>query len=101
MYATYNYNKKGATMKKAAIAIMVVFTLAVIAIRIDQLINPPAVSCEAASLVANYGDTYWNLEREANCTGGYDKQDRVGQVIDFNGGSSDLRHGQLVVFPTK
>jgi hypothetical protein len=41
------------------------------------------------------------LSSDANCVGGYDKQDRVGQIIDLNGGSANLNHGQLVIFPTK
>lgn len=86
-------------MKKAAIAIMVVAIAAVLAVRVNQLINPPAVSCEAVSLVAVYGDTYWTLSSDAGCVGGYDKQDRVGQIIEFNGGSAMLQHGQMVYFP--
>ncbi len=99
MHAIQTNNKKGATMKKAAIAIMVVVIAAVFAVRVNQLINPPAVSCEAESLVAHYGDTYWSLEQEANCTGGYDKQHRVEQIIKLNGGSAMIQHGQKVYFP--
>jgi len=65
-----------------------------------QLNNEP-VTCEVATLTAERGDTYWSLSSDANCVGGYDKQDRIGQIIDFNGGNPDLRIGQLVIFPTK
>ncbi len=99
MHAIQTHNKKGVTMKKAAIAIMAVAVAAVFAVRINQLINPPAVSCEAESLVAHYGDTYWTLVNEANCTGGYDKQDRVEQVIKANGGSATVQNGQKIYFP--
>jgi hypothetical protein len=99
MHAIQTNNKKGATMKKVAIAIMVVAVAAVFAVRVNQLINPPAVSCVTDSVVAHSGDTYWTLVEEANCTGGYDKQDRVDAVIKLNGGSAMVQHGQMVYFP--
>jgi len=99
MYAIQTTNKKGETMKKILIVIMVVVSAVFIAVRINQLVNPPAVSCEADSVVAVYGDTYWNLEQYANCTGGIDKRDRVDAVIQFNGGSTMIRHGQMIYFP--
>ena len=86
-------------MKKAFIAILLIITVVIVAIRVNQLINPPAVSCNASVIVAHYGDTYWSLVDEANCTGGYDKQDRVEQVIKTNGGSAIIQHGQKIYFP--
>ena len=99
MHAIYNHKQKGATMKKVFIAIMVVAVAAVFAVRVNQLTNPPAVSCEAISTIAHYGDTYWSLETEANCTGGVDKQDRVGAIINHNNGSATIQNGQLILFP--
>ena len=86
-------------MKKAIIAILLIITVAVFALRVNQLVNPPSVSCDASSIVAHSGDTYWTLVDEANCTGGYDKQDRVDQVIKTNGGSATVQHGQKIYFP--
>jgi len=99
MYATLTTTKKGETMKKILIVIMVVVSTAVVAVRINQLINPPAVSCEADNVVAVYGDTYWSLEHDAQCTGGLDKQDRVDAIIQLNGGSTMIQHGQMIYFP--
>lgn len=99
MYAISTINKKGATMKKMLIIIMVVAAVVITAIRINELVNPSAVSCEAVSTVAHYGDTYWTLEQEAVCTGGYDKQDRVDAIIEFNGGSATIQNGQMIYFP--
>jgi len=99
MYAIQTTSKKGETMKKILIIIMVIVAAVVITVRINQFVNPPAVSCKADSVVAVYGDTYWNLEQYANCTGGIDKRDRVDAIIQFNGGSPMLHHGQTVYFP--
>jgi hypothetical protein len=84
--------------KLITVLIAVLAVLAIITF-VDASNNP--VSCQVDSLVAVYGDTYWTLSSDANCIGGYDKQDRVGQIIDLNGGSANLNHGQLVIFPTK
>ena len=99
MYAISTTNKKGATVKKVFIFIMVVAFAVLVAVRVNQLVNPPAVACEAVSTVAHQGDTYWNLEQEANCTGGYDKRDRVDAIIELNGGSETIMPGQLILFP--
>ena len=99
MHAIPTTNKKGAAMKKILIILMVIVAVAVIAIRFNELVNPPAVACEATSTVAQYGDTYWNLEQEANCTGGLDKQDRVDAIIELNGGSATVQLGQMIYFP--
>jgi hypothetical protein len=84
---------------KLIMAIIAVLSVLAIVSLVDASNNP--VSCQVDSLVATYGDTYWTLSSDAGCVGGYDKQSRVGQIIDLNGGSADLRHGQLVIFPTK
>jgi hypothetical protein len=84
---------------KLIMAIIAVLSVLAIVSFVDASNNP--VSCQVDSLVATYGDTYWTLSSDAGCVGGYDKQSRVGQIIDLNGGSADLRHGQLVIFPTK
>ncbi len=99
MHAISTTSKKGETMKKILIIIMVIVSTAVVAVRINQFINPPAVNCEPVETVAVYGDTYWNLEHDAKCTGGLDKQDRVNAIIELNGGSSMIRHGQVIYFP--
>lgn len=99
MYAIQTTNKKGATMKKMLIILMVIVAVAVVAIRVNELVNPPAVACEATSTVAHQGDTHWDLEQEANCTGGYDKRDRVDAIIELNGGSETIMPGQLIIFP--
>jgi hypothetical protein len=59
------------------------------------------VSCSSESVVATYGDSYWTLDSLANCKGGLNKQDRINQLINFNDGQDQIRHGQLVIFPTK
>jgi hypothetical protein len=59
------------------------------------------VVCSTESAIATYGDSYWSLDSQADCKGGMNKQDRIGQLIDFNGGQDQIRHGQLVIFPTK
>ena len=81
------------TVLIAVLAVLAIITL------VEASNNP--VHCQVDSLVAVYGDTYWTLSSDAGCVGGYDKQDRVGQLIDLNGGSANLNHGQLVIFPTK
>jgi hypothetical protein len=99
MHVTSIQAKKGEAVRKIFVFIMAIAATAFFAVCINRLINPPAVACEAFSTVAWYGDTYWSLEHQANCTGGYDRQDRVYQIIEFNGGSSLLRQGQVVYFP--
>jgi len=84
---------------KIIMAIIAVLSVLAIVSFVDASNDP--VSCQVDSLVATYGDTYWTLSSDAGCVGGYDKQDRVGQIIKLNGGFADLRHGQLVIFPTK
>lgn len=64
-----------------------------------QLTNEP-VTCEVGTLTVEQGDTYWGMTGKANCVGGYDKQDRVGQIIDLNK-DVDLYPGLVIVFPTK
>jgi hypothetical protein len=59
------------------------------------------VTCSTESTIATYGDSYWSLDSQANCKGGINKQDRISQLIEFNGGQDQIRHGQLVIFPTK
>ena len=58
------------------------------------------VACEVSVLTVEQGDTYWSMTGKANCVGGYDKQDRVGQIIDLNK-DVDLYPGLVIVFPTK
>lgn len=99
MYAISTINKRGETVKKVFIFIMVVAFAVLVAVRVNQFVNPSAVSCEAVSTVAHYGDTYWTLEQEAICTGGYDKRDRVDAIIEFNGGSATIQNGQMIYFP--
>lgn len=59
------------------------------------------VSCSSESIVASYGDSYWTLDSLADCKGGLNKQDRISQLIEMNGGEDQIRQGQLVIFPTK
>ena len=99
MYAMLITDKQERMMKVIVAVIVTIVYVAVIATRFNQLINPPAVNCEADSVVVVYGDTYWNLEDNANCTGGHSKEDRVDQIIQLNGGSSILQHGQVIYFP--
>jgi len=87
-------------IKDKLITVMIA-VLAVLAIAIFVEKNNNPVSCRVHSFVAAYGDTYWRLSSDAGCVGGYDKQDRVGQIIELNGGSGNLSPGQLVIFPTK
>ncbi len=59
------------------------------------------VTCPTESIVANYGDSFWTLDSQLGCEGGLNKQDRINQLIEFNGGQYQIRQGQLVIFPTK
>jgi hypothetical protein len=59
------------------------------------------ISCSSESIVASYGDSYWTLDSLANCNGGLNKQERISQIIEMNGGKDQIRQGQLVIFPTK
>lgn len=99
MYAISTINKRGETVKKVFIFIMVIVSAAVVAVRINQFINPPPVDCPVDSVVAQQGDTIWKIDSAAGCTGGYDKQDRVGTIIDHNGGSAEIMPGQLIKLP--
>ena len=60
-----------------------------------------SVTCSKDSVVATYGDSFWTLDSQANCKGGLNKQDRISQLIEMNGGENQIRQGQLVIFPTK
>jgi|LauGreDrversion4_2_1035121.scaffolds.fasta_scaffold109781_1 hypothetical protein len=59
------------------------------------------VSCPVESVTANYGDSFWTIDSQIGCKGGLNKQDRISQLIKFNGGQDQIRQGQLVIFPTK
>ena len=87
-------------IKDKLITVLIAVSAVLAIITFVEASNNP-VSCQVDSLVAAYGDTYWTLSSDAGCVGGYDKQSRVGHIIDLNGGSANLNHGQLVIFPTK
>ena len=99
MHAIYNHKQKGETVKKVFIFIMAVACAVLVIVRVNQFINPPAVTCEAKSMVAEYNDTMWGLTNKALCTGGWDMRDRVDAVINENGGSAKVMPGQLIIFP--
>jgi len=90
------------TIKKRVLLVAFLIGLVFVLDEIDQMINPPAVTCQVNILTVAKGDTYWNMSDKAVCVGGYDKQDRVGQIIKFNNDRfGQLMPGQIVIFPTK
>lgn len=89
-----------AITKAVAIAIAVVLITLLIGVRIYQLTVAPAVVCEVSNLTAKEGYTYWQIDSIALCVGGFDKQDRINKIIDFNGGSASIRIGQVINLPT-
>jgi hypothetical protein len=80
---------------------MLVALIAGLAIGLFGVWGVHPVTCSKDSVVATYGDSFWTLDSQANCKGGLNKQDRISQLIEFNGGQDQIRHGQLVIFPTK
>ncbi len=89
-----NMNIKPITVMIGALIVLSVYF-------IIQLTSEP-VTCEVGTLTAEQGDTYWGMTGKANCVGGYDKQDRVGQIIKFNNDRfGQLMPGEIVIFPTK
>ena len=80
---------------------MLVALIAGLAIGLFGNLGVHPVTCSSESTIATYGDSYWSLDTQANCKGGVNKQDRISQLIEFNGGQDQIRHGQLVIFPTK
>ena len=90
------------TIKKRVLFVAFLIGSVFVLDQIDQMINPPAVTCQASILTVATGDTYWNMSDKAVCVGGYDKQDRVGEIIKFNNDRfGQLMPGQIVIFPTK
>jgi hypothetical protein len=80
---------------------MLVALIAGLAIGLFGVLGIQSVTCSKDSVVATYGDSFWTLDSQADCKGGLNKQDRISQLIEFNGGQDQIRHGQLVIFPTK
>jgi hypothetical protein len=80
---------------------MLVALIAGLAIGLFGIWGVHPVTCSSESVVATYGDSYWGLDSQLNCEGGMNKQDRITKLIEFNGGQDQIRHGQLVIFPTK
>jgi len=80
---------------------MLVALIAGLAIGLFGIWGVQSVTCSKDSVVATYGDSFWTLDSQADCKGGLNKQDRINQLIEFNGGQDQIRHGQLVIFPTK
>jgi len=80
---------------------MLVALIAGLAIGLFGNLSIQSVTCSSESIIASYGDSYWSLDSQANCKGGLNKQDRISQLIEMNGGKDQIRQGQLVIFPTK
>lgn len=80
---------------------MLIALIAGLAIGLFGIWGVQSVTCSKDSVVATYGDSFWTLDSQADCKGGLNKQDRINQLIEFNGGQDQIRHGQLVIFPTK
>jgi uncharacterized protein HemX len=80
---------------------MLIALIAGLAIGLFGNLSIQSVTCTTESTIATYGDSYWSLDSQAGCKGGMNKQDRISQLIEFNGGQDQIRHGQLVIFPTK
>jgi hypothetical protein len=80
---------------------MLVALIAGLAIGLFGIWGVQSVTCSKDSVVATYGDSFWTLDSQADCKGGLNKQDRINQLIEFNGGQDQIRQGQLVIFPTK
>jgi hypothetical protein len=80
---------------------MLVALIAGLAIGLFGIWGVHPVTCSSESVVATYGDSYWGLDSLADCKGGLNKQDRISQLIEMNGGKDQIRQGQLVIFPTK
>lgn len=80
---------------------MLVALIAGLAIGLFGNLSIQSVTCSSESIIASYGDSYWSLDSQANCKGGLNKQDRISQLIEMNGGENQIRQGQLVIFPTK
>jgi len=80
---------------------MLVALIAGLAIGLFGNLSIQSVTCNKDSVVATYGDSFWTLDSQADCKGGLNKQDRISQLIEFNGGQDQIRQGQLVIFPTK
>jgi hypothetical protein len=80
---------------------MLVALIAGLAIGLFGNLSIQSVTCSSESTIASYGDSYWSLDSQAGCKGGLNKQDRISQLIEMNGGEDQIRQGQLVIFPTK
>ena len=80
---------------------MLVALIAGLAIGLFSNLSIQSVTCSSESTIASYGDSYWSLDSQAGCKGGLNKQDRISQLIEMNGGEDQIRQGQLVIFPTK
>jgi hypothetical protein len=80
---------------------MLVALIAGLVIGLFGNLSIQSVTCSKESVVATYGDSFWTLDSQADCKGGLNKQDRITQLIKFNGGQDQIRQGQLVIFPTK
>jgi hypothetical protein len=80
---------------------MLVALIAGLAIGLFGIWGVQSVTCSKDSVVATYGDSFWTLDSQADCKGGLNKQDRISQLIELNGGQDQIRQGKLVIFPTK
>lgn len=85
---------------KALVGMLVALFIG-LAIGLFGVLGIQSVTCSKDSVVATYGDSFWTLDSQADCKGGLNKQDRISQLIKFNGGQDQIRQGQLVIFPTK
>jgi hypothetical protein len=85
---------------KALVGMLVALFIG-LAIGLFGVLGIKSVTCSKDSVVATYGDSFWTLDSQADCKGGLNKQDRINQLIEFNGGQDQIRQGQLVIFPTK
>lgn len=88
-------------MRRVMIVIFSIICAAIFAVQVHDMANPEEVICQTKQIVATYGDNLWKLEKQASCTGGFDRQDRISQILLLNNMSSAraLQHGQIVVFP--